>query len=83
MAMQRAGILPDLFMLLNYPKEDNEENVMKKFDEADYLHDWTQLSYRKKESKCKDYLYQYTLNIHELKKSYKSDILEIDDSYPS
>lgn len=78
MAMQRAGILPDLFLLVNYPNDQCEDFVRGKFSEQDYSEIWSDMSETERSSRAKDYLFQYNLNITELKRSYKNDILELD-----
>jgi len=76
MAMQRAGILPDMFLLVNYPNEQCEDFVRRKFNELDHADIWSDMSETERSSRNKDYLFQYNLNITELKRSYKNDILE-------
>ena len=61
MAMQRAGILPDLFLLVNYPNDHCEDFVRRKFSEQDYTEIWSDMSEPERSSRSKDYLFQYNL----------------------
>lgn len=80
MAMQRAGIMPDMFLQVNYPNDQCEDFVRRKFSEQDYSEIWSDMSETERSSRSKDYLFQYTLNIKEQKRSYKNDIQELDGS---
>lgn len=60
MAMQRAGILADMFLQVNYNQEDAEGYVRRKFCEGDY-EIWSDMSESERSSRSKDYLFQYNL----------------------
>jgi len=68
---------------VNYPQEQCEDFVRRKFSESDYSEIWSDMSETERSSRSKDYLFQYNLNITELKRSYKNDILALDGSLPT
>jgi len=78
LAFQRAGIIPDAFIILNLPDDQIVDCARKKISNAEEK--WSHIPESKKNQLCQDYALEYTLNIKHVKDIYKNYFFQIDAS---
>lgn len=81
MAMVKGKIIPDLFIVVNFSDAQCEHFIKQKFSRSSAGNqEWADngISDSDRDSRGKDYLVQYHLNLRELKNSYKNNIVEVD-----
>lgn len=76
LALQRAGIIPDAFVILNLPKKRLEQSCDEKLRIADKMFD--RLPEPEKRQLSTNHCLEYTLNIGQVKDVYKNCFFEID-----
>lgn len=85
MALVRSGIIPDLFVLVNYTQKECETfskqkfGAMKNEESRDLANDelWGDITDSDRSQRSIEYLSQYQLNIKDLKLHYKNNLIEI------
>jgi len=74
LALQRAGIIPDTFLLLNLPEEEINRSSAKKIQNGEDK--WQHIE--DKQKAASDYALEYNLNINHIKEIYKNYFFQID-----
>jgi len=74
LSLQRAGVIPDTFLVLNLPDQEIEKAALKKIQNGEDK--WVHI--QDKNKAASDYALEYNLNINHIKEIYKNYFFQID-----